>query len=182
MAKCDSCGTTIVFGGVRDGNLRFCNEKCHREGQHLTIAGQFPDEAVLEYTFEIHEGACPQCGGDGPVDVHTSHTIWSLLYFTSWKSNPQVCCRSCGTRARIKGIALSGLFGWWGFPWGLLGTPVQILRNAAGLFASSKPGQPSAELMEFARTNLAQQFLAARAEQEAREAAERAERFDPEDP
>lgn len=29
MAKCGYCGTTILFGGKKDGDLRFCNDECH---------------------------------------------------------------------------------------------------------------------------------------------------------
>jgi ribosomal protein L24E len=32
MAKCAYCGAMVVFGGKKDGNLRFCNSKCWKEG------------------------------------------------------------------------------------------------------------------------------------------------------
>ena len=32
MAKCDYCGSSIIFGGTKNGDLTFCNEKCEASG------------------------------------------------------------------------------------------------------------------------------------------------------
>ena len=32
MATCDSCGTTILFGGQRHAGLRFCGDACLEQG------------------------------------------------------------------------------------------------------------------------------------------------------
>jgi hypothetical protein len=42
MARCAYCNTVILFGGVKDGDLRFCNETCHQQGQFLLVADQVP--------------------------------------------------------------------------------------------------------------------------------------------
>jgi hypothetical protein len=118
-----------------------------------------PDEAIAEHVREVHAGACPKCGGPGPIDIHTSHTIWSALYLSSWRSKPEVCCRRCGTKAKIGGLAFSGVLGWWGFPFGLIMTPVQIVRNLGGIFSATDPHQPSPQLTEMVRAHLAAQFL-----------------------
>ncbi|MCA9117857.1 MAG: hypothetical protein KDA79_22455 [Planctomycetaceae bacterium] len=171
MASCDYCGTTILFGGVKDEGLRFCKEKCREEGFYLKVAQQLPADVVQSQMREIHQGACPRCGGDGPVDVQTFHTIWSVLYFTSWNSRPEVCCRRCGVKIRIRSLFSCGLLGWWGFPWGVLGTPIQLTRNFVGLFSGPRPEHPSAELENIVRVDLAQQFVEARQLQEAEKAA-----------
>ena len=95
----------------------------------------------------------------GPVDVHTSHSVWSALVMTKWRSTPLVCCQSCGTKAKLQGVLSSGLMGWWGFPWGLVMTPVQILRNVGGLFKAPDPAAPSDELVKMVRGQLSAQLL-----------------------
>lgn len=166
MASCSYCGTTILFGGVRDGDLRFCNEKCHQQGHLLVIAHQVPEHLMAEHVREIHQGECPRCGGPGPIDFHTSYTVWSALVMTSWRSNNAVCCRSCGVKSKLGAAVTSGLFGWWGFPWGVIVTPIQIVRNIGGLLRSPDPTRPSRELENVARINLASQFLASRQQEE----------------
>ncbi|OGV45902.1 MAG: hypothetical protein A2X46_06920 [Lentisphaerae bacterium GWF2_57_35] len=51
-------------------------------------------------------------------------------------------------------------FGWWGFPWGLIMTPIQLGRNVFGLFTSPDPTRPSAALTSIVRANLAAAYVA----------------------
>jgi hypothetical protein len=161
MAKCDGCGTTILFGGVKDGGYRFCNEKCHQKAPAMKLAAALPADDVLAEARKVHAGTCPKCSGAGPVDIHTSHTIFSVVYVTSWNSKPHLCCRACGRKEQAKALALSTFLGWWGFPWGILFTPVQIGKNIAGMTRGPKPEQPSPELEKIVRTMMAQRQLAA---------------------
>ncbi len=101
MPACDYCGTTIIFGGVKDSNLRFCSDKCHENGYALVLAKEIPDNIVDQQTDEIHQGACPQCQGTGPIDAHVAYRVYSILIYSSWKSELHVCCRSCGIRNQI---------------------------------------------------------------------------------
>ena len=169
MARCAYCNTVILFGGVKDGDLRFCNETCHQQGQFLLVADQVPEELVAEQVAAVHEGPCPKCGGTGPVDVHTSYLVWSALVLTTWKSSPQVCCRGCGIKAKVWDTVLSGVFGWWGFPWGLVFTPVQIGRNIWGLLSSPDPTTPSDQLVKNVRLGLAAHAVEASRQQAAEE-------------
>src|ERR1700704_3028032 len=45
-AKCSYCNSTIIIGGVRDGDLRFCNQKCRQAGALLLVSQLVPDEEV----------------------------------------------------------------------------------------------------------------------------------------
>ncbi|MBI5758672.1 MAG: hypothetical protein HZA46_09155 [Planctomycetales bacterium] len=166
MARCDYCGTTILFGGVFDGRWRFCNENCRTQGVLLAVADRVPEDVLQEHLREVHEAACPKCGGSGPVDVHTSHRVWSAAVMTSWNSLPEVCCRSCGTKAKLFSTLFCGALGWWGFPWGLLVTPVQITRNVVGLFTAPDPEHPSPQLEKIVRLDLATRLLQANQEPE----------------
>lgn len=109
MAKCAYCGTYILFGGERDGSRRYCNAKCRQAGFMVVVADHVPPEDLAEQLSLWHNSNCPKCGGTGPVDVHTSHRIWSALFMTSWSSRPEVCCRRCGIRAKLGDRRLVGL-------------------------------------------------------------------------
>jgi len=154
MTNCDYCGTTILFGGQQAGGLRFCNAQCASKGQLIVLSRQLPTSVVQQQVWAVHQGACPQCKGPGPVDVHTSYRVWSALIMTQWSSRPRVSCRGCGVKAKI-GDALVSLFvGWWGFPWGLIMTPVQIGRNLVGMASAPDATKPSDKLDTIVRTML----------------------------
>ena len=159
MAKCAYCGTTILFGGVRDNDLRFCNQECQQKGHALVLSREIPQDIVYKQVNEIHQGLCPKCQGNGPVDVHTSYRIYSLLLFSSWRSIPNICCRSCGIKSQIGNGIFSFLFGWWGFPWGLLITPAQVVRNIAGILKGPDEISPSEKLENLVRITIAQQLI-----------------------
>src|SRR5262245_24406322 len=125
MAACGSCGTTVLFGGATVGQTRYCNAKCARRGQILAYSQQIAPDVIYNSVSQVHRGACPRCHGPGPVDVHTSYRVWSALIVTQWQSFQHIACRSCGVKAQIGDGLLSLLLGWWGFPWGLVMTPVQ---------------------------------------------------------
>lgn len=160
MAKCDYCGTSILFGGKRQGDLRFCNTTCLNRGALLAISRQMPENIVNEQVMRVHQGLCPKCGGAGPVDVHVHHRVWSALVVTSWRSAPQVSCRACGVKSQMGDAAASLLLGWWGFPWGLVMTPVQIGRNVFGMLRGPDPLTPSRQLEKAIRMDLAMQAVA----------------------
>ena len=73
---------------------------------------------------------------------------------------PHSCAISTGLSQRQRFLAagviprplpllFSGVFGWWGFPWGLVMTPVQLARNLVELTGGPKSDAPSALLQEF---------------------------------
>lgn len=155
MPQCDYCGSTILFGGVRDQGYRFCNAKCQKKGQALAINQPSPESLEAEVNA-IHQGTCPRCGGRGPVDVHTSHHVVSIIVATSWSSKPHICCRKCGRNEQIKDALFLLALGWWGFPWGLVVTPIQIIRNVASWCRELDPSQPSPELRRLVQAHLGQ--------------------------
>jgi hypothetical protein len=154
MTRCDYCGSTILFGGARDGQRHYCNAACAGKGSLVAASREIPDDAVRTEVARVHRGPCPKCGGAGPVDVQTSYRVWSALYVTNWSSRPQLACGSCGIKARLADTVYSLLLGWWGFPWGVLITPVQVLRNVAGLFRRTSPS-PSPQLASMVRLQMA---------------------------
>lgn len=155
MASCDYCGSSILFGGVRSGDLRFCNDRCHSSGALLQISQSIPESEVQQVVRQVHQGNCPKCGGTGPVDVHTSYRVWSALLLTQWSSRPEVSCRGCGVKSQLGDTLFSVVLGWWGIPWGLIFTPVQVVRNVIAMANPPETSRPSAKLDKHIRLNLA---------------------------
>lgn len=155
MTRCDYCGSSILVGGTRDGQRRYCNATCASKGSLAAASREVPDDAVRAEVAKVHRGPCPKCRGAGPVDVHTSYRVWSAIYLTSWSSRPQVACRRCGNKARLGDTLYCLVLGWWGIPWGVLITPVQVVRNLAGLFRAGSSASPSAQLATMVRLQMA---------------------------
>jgi hypothetical protein len=155
MATCDYCGATILFAGVKQGELRYCNAVCQGKGQVMVAAARVQESAAVSLAQEIHRGRCPRCNGPGPVDIHTAYWVWSALVFTRRGSWPLLSCRRCAVKAQLGNLATSAVFGWWGFPWGLVYTPVQITRNLIAMVSPPNLAEPSDRLVQSARIQLA---------------------------
>ena len=161
MVKCNSCGSTVLLGGKKEGNLTFCNDKCVQNGIIPRTAQDLPINQIETELKALREGSCPQCGGIGPVDLHFYHQVWSALYLTSHKSVPLLSCQKCGRKKQIFSALFSFFLGWWGFPWGLFYTPVQIFRNLKAILKPLDPALPSPALREVVTLDLARQLVGA---------------------
>src|SRR5687767_2223477 len=110
MKTCDACGTRIFLGGVKDGGRLFCNAKCHQDGVLLDLTRQVSPEELQHEVEQVHAGPCPLCSGPGPVDVHSSYRVWSILVFTRYTTFSPVGCRSCGIKRQLGDLTISLLF------------------------------------------------------------------------
>ncbi len=151
MANCSYCDSFILLGGKTDQTGRYCNSRCQQAGNLLALSSQVDAREIERMVQDVHHGNCPRCGNPGPVDVYKAHKVWSALYLTSWSSSPAISCKSCGTKRQLGAIAFSGLLGWWGFPWGLIMTPTQVIRNIVEMCSSPVQGQPSPLLEKIIR-------------------------------
>ncbi len=158
LEKCKSCGSRILLGGYRVGSRTYCRSECVAADAQREAVRRVDDNLVMRHALEIRAGRCPECQGPGPVDLHTSYRVWSALLFTQWTSHPVLSCRGCGIKAKVVGVAFSGLLGWWGFPWGFLVTPFQVARNLVGLLKHSDEG-PSSDLLEMIREEIGAQAV-----------------------
>ena len=161
MTKCAYCGSTIIMGGVTQGQQKFCNATCLNNARINLVANNIAPEVLEQKVEEIWRGKCPKCGGYGPVDVHKAHQVWSILVLTRWSSRQFICCRSCGTKQQIVGLLFSGVAGCWGFPWGLILTPVQITRNVIGICGGPDRSSPSSNLRKAVQLKIGSQIYAA---------------------
>jgi len=160
MGKCGYCGSTIIVGGVRAGGQQYCNNKCHQSACVLSVTNNIPRDQLDRQVEEVWRGNCPKCSGLGPIDVHKVHEVWSVVLLTRWTTKAQLSCHSCATKRQLGGAAFSFCFGWWGFPWGLILTPVQITRNIVGMYRGPDHSRPSESLRKMILVNLGTQIIA----------------------
>jgi hypothetical protein len=153
MANCTYCGSFILLGGKTDqtGTGRYCNDRCQQAGNFIALSAHVPRQHLDRMVEELYRGNCPRCGAPGPIDVHKAHQVWSALILTSWSSKPELSCKSCATKRQLGAMVFSGVLGWWGFPWGLILTPVQVARNIAEMAGGPKTGAPSELLHKYVR-------------------------------
>jgi hypothetical protein len=111
----------------------------------------------VERFLELGPGDGQASLGPGPVDVHESHWVWSGIAFLQSGSQRHVTCRRCAFKSQVGNLVVSAALGWWGFPWGFVLTPVQVVRNVIGMMSPPDPSQPSARLVQVARVQLASQ-------------------------
>lgn len=161
MASCRHCKSTVLLGGYRDGDRRYCNETCYSKDLSQREVPEVPDDLVEATAREVREGLCPRCQGRGPVEVHTSYRVLSAVVVTAWRNSTHVCCRSCGRTKQLHDLALTTFLGWWGFPVGLLMTPVYIVRGLVAVASGNveEDAEPSAALRDTIRQRLAFEMM-----------------------
>lgn len=76
---------------------------------------------------------CQGCG----VQDHTLRStvmlwIFSIVLYTRRGGRSGIWCASCRAKQAFLWSGISGLCGWWGFPWGLIYTAPTLWRNAWG--------------------------------------------------
>ena len=153
MPSCAYCNSFIICGGKRFGEKRFCSRGCEELGRLMAPTIGVSETEVAEKALRVYVGPCPTCSGPGPVDVHNSYRVWSLLLFTTWSSRSAISCRKCGRRRILHDAASSFLLGWWA-PWGPIVTLMQLFRNNRSLKKLTSSTTPSAQLHNVIRLSL----------------------------
>ncbi len=159
MGSCASCKSFIIFGGEKVDDYRFCNNKCLEDGQIYIVASKVSNAEVELLSNEIHRGICPKCEKNTGVEVHKSYDIASFIFYTRYQTLRHVCCRVCALKKQSLDLVGSLFLGWWGIPWGILITPVQLVRNIFAMIFPPKTNAPSEELKEAVRMMIAQNDL-----------------------
>jgi hypothetical protein len=80
MAKCDYCSSTIIFGGKRDANGRFCNQKCRGRGALLAISSQLPVASFKTKSGRSVRNCAPSAAGQD-LWMYTSVTEFGQRAF-----------------------------------------------------------------------------------------------------
>lgn len=154
--ECDYCSNRARFSPVLDGGQRFCSRTCWRNARLMEMAVDIPDAEIAAKARSLRHGACPICHQrTSLVEVRRCHRVWSALFVTQVSERQLVGCRSCGRRANLEAIGVSMLLGWWGLPWGVFITPIQIVANVVAMLRTREDDEPSEALVNMARIALA---------------------------
>jgi hypothetical protein len=149
------------FGTVREGEHRYCSEECRGQNAFKARCDQIPAGTVREHLREAQQGSCPDCRGRGPLDIHVVYWVWSAIIFTRWGKTPRFSCRPCATKRQLVSLGSCFILGWWGVPWGLFLTPLQLYRNLRALLLRRDSPDASPELERVVRIRLAREQAAA---------------------
>ncbi|MCP4377494.1 MAG: hypothetical protein GY794_15125 [bacterium] len=154
--ECDFCGQSVRFSTVEDEGQKFCSDDCLRNARLMEASVDIPEQEILKRAAEIQDGPCPACGGGGSrIEWRKSYWVWSALFFTRWGTSAKFCCKKCGIQANLLSIGSCLMLGWWGFPFGLLLTPIQIIANTAAIFRRFDKSKHPEDVMQAARLQLA---------------------------
>lgn len=158
MPHCDYCGQFFRGGSLKQGQYRFCNGVCLERGKILSLLDKNSPTEIDNYIVSLRKGKCKECSRFANVDFHKSHTVYSVIFYTSWKTVTHFCCKKCGRKHQATATLYSLLLGWWGI--GFFVTPLQIGRNVIGMLRTDD--RPSGDLNRFARLQLANELASKR--------------------
>jgi hypothetical protein len=156
---CPTCGNSILFGGIKDGKTKYCRKKCYESDEVNRVASTIPDRVVEAFSKNLHNGNCPKCNGVGPVDIHKSYSVYSVLLYTKWQTNEHIFCKKCASKQQKTDLAGSLLLGWWGIPFGLIVTPIIISMNIVAMLQNPGVKGPTKALKQRSRSILAAQQM-----------------------
>jgi hypothetical protein len=91
---------------------------------------EYSRDEVESYSELLRELPCPLCGNThDKLNGTISYTVKSFIFFTTYEKKPIIACPDCLDKKNNDAVLSTALLGWWGFPWGILRTPVYIYRN-----------------------------------------------------
>ncbi|WP_207428311.1 hypothetical protein [Pedobacter sp. SYSU D00535] len=89
------------------------------------------DDRILSEYAELLRGLpCPLCKStDEKLNATMTGSVISFIIMTNYQKELKVACPNCLDKANDRAMIKSALFGWWGFPWGIIRTPQALLLN-----------------------------------------------------
>jgi len=95
---------------------------------------------------------CKKCGKvDSTLRVSTFTTVWSFVFFSTYRGWSQILCAKCRVLESLKFNLQVLVFGWWGIPWGIIWTILFLIKNAIG---GHQPKENNAVLLATVGKNL----------------------------
>lgn len=74
------------------------------------------------------------------------YSVKSFFVMTVRTPVQGIFCRDCADEKALRSTVITWLFGWWGFPWGLIFSPHAIINNLMG---GHKPSEINARLLAY---------------------------------
>lgn len=165
-SECDFCKNSARFSALLDEGQRFCSKSCLRNARLLEVAEEISQEEILGHASLIKNGACPECRQlTSRTEVRRYYRVWSVGIFTQRTDRAHICCHACARKTNFGSLVFCMLFGWWGIPWGIIMTPVQIIANITEMFRPLSDPVPSEALLQAAKLDLAAKLYKRRAQE-----------------
>ncbi|MDX2003240.1 MAG: hypothetical protein SFW35_12445 [Chitinophagales bacterium] len=103
---------------------------------------------------------CPECGSQlQHLNGALVYNVRSFVFVTSYSKSIKVACPKCLDKLNNKATLRTLALGWWGFPWGIIRTPMALYKNY-GQIKFHHMGEPNAYLLSFVQLNLHHLFQA----------------------
>lgn len=85
---------------------------------------------LLKLVDQVKKCSCPDCDRSH-VELRSNwvRNVISFILMTTNKKHPYIACPICLAKTRKKNFGLTFFFGWWGFPWGLIKTPISMISH-----------------------------------------------------
>ena len=85
---------------------------------------------ILKYAYILRTISCPYCRNPNKkINATITYTVQSFLIVTTSKKAIKIGCPECLEKQNKEAILSTAVLGWWGFPWGIINTPIYIWRN-----------------------------------------------------
>lgn len=84
-----------------------------------------------DYVELVRSIACPLCGSNAqPLNGVLVGQVISIVIMTTYDKELRIACPTCLEKELDNASITSGLLGWWGLPWGPVGTIQSFFFNA----------------------------------------------------
>jgi hypothetical protein len=123
--------------GLRPEALELLKQIIKERGLSQSVAkgidAQFKEideNTLLEYCELLRRCPCPICNSVfDKLNATIIGTTISYIFLTSYRKEIKIACPTCLDKQNNKAMIKSALFGWWGFPWGVVRTPAALIFN-----------------------------------------------------
>ena len=135
MARCDACGTLVLFGAKKSNSFVCCSDLCLKELINIQGRGPVFIQKVQVEAQRVYKDNCAICSKEGPVDLYATVKISGYVLVTKTTNDVYVCCHKCGVSKKWKAFFHCLCFGWWSAH-GLLVNCIFLSMNAVSAIAS----------------------------------------------
>jgi hypothetical protein len=154
---------TQKASGLRPGVIEIIEDELKKRNLNLNILDgvkaqnkEYSIEEINELSKKLRDLPCPLCGDkSSKLNGTIMHTVKSFVFFSTFRKEPILGCPDCLDKKNQESIISTALFGWWGFPWGLLKTPFYIYNNIKAK-KQNRILEPNEALLSFTLENVGQ--------------------------
>lgn len=149
--------------GLRPGVLEIIEDEIKKRNLDLNILEgaraqnrEYSLAEITELSQKIRNLPCPLCGSKTlKLNGTVMHTVKSFILFSSFRKEPIIACPDCLDKKNQESITSTVLLGWWGFPWGIIKTPIYIYYNIKAK-KENRNTEPNEILLGFILQNIGQ--------------------------